>query len=190
MIKFRRILAAPLLLATFTAFAVVGLACSTDETSETSSGSSGGVERVADDARIYSLNDVMAAGAKAPKEYDVTELPGAVSAWRVIFQQKDFEVRLYPDHGIAVGQGTEWADAATGEDAVVVGNDVRWQEGARDRRQCNRAASTPHSGCNYTARYGDYIILGNMILMCEGANSEEALKSCRYFIDQMGSSSS
>jgi len=172
MIKFRRILAAPLLLATFTAFAIVGLACGTDETSV----ASGGVERVVDDARIYSLNDVMAAGAKAPKEYDVTELPGAVSAWRVIFQQKDFEVRLYPDHGIAVGQGTEWADAATGEDAVVVGDDVRWQEGARDRRQCNRD--------------GDYIILGNMILMCEGANSEEALKSCRYFIDQMGSSSS
>ena len=162
------------------AIVFAAVACGTED-SGTASGSAatqGIIQRVLDTPTVYTIDDFKAAGVKAAKAYDVTELPGAAEAWHFIFEQKEFEARFYPDHKSAIADGTEWAEIVSGEDAVVVGDGVRWDEGSKDRRQCNRAASTPHSGCNYTARYGDFIIHGNMILLCEGLSSDEALKAC------------
>ena len=170
--------AAVLWFAAVIVFAAV--ACGTDEggVASGSGGTQNIIERVLDIPTDYTIDDFKAAGVKAAKAYDVTDLPAADSAWHFIFNQKEFEVRFYPDHNSAIADGTEWADIVSGDNAVVVGDGVRWDEGSKDRRQCNRAASTPHSGCNYTARYGDFIIHGNMILLCEGKDPEEALKAC------------
>lgn len=166
---------------------VVSVACGSGEGSAANGEPRGNdiIQRVQDNGRTYTVDDLEAAGAKASKEYDVTELPGAQSAWRAFFDQITYEARFYPDHETAVDLGTGWAEIVSGPDAVVVGDNVRWQEGRNDRRQCNRAAETPHSGCNYTARYGDFVILGNLVLLCEGANSEEALEACRDLIHEM-----
>jgi hypothetical protein len=178
----RMLFLAPLMLAI--AFSV---ACGSDD-SESSVGAgadatAGPVRTVEDNGRIYTIDDIKATGAKTPRQYDVTDLPGSVDAWRVIFNQKDYEVRLYGSYSDAVSQGTIWAEGATGEDAVVVGDGVMWEEGAKDRRQCNR--SVAHSGCNYTAHYGDFVIIGNMVLMCEGPNSEEALLICGALLQKL-----
>ena len=170
--------AAILWIAAIVVFAAV--ACGTDDSGVASGNDAtqGIIQRVLDTPTVYTIDDFKGAGAKAAKAYDVTKLPGASEAWHFIFEQKEFEARFYPDHNSAIADGTEWAEIVSGEDAVVVGDGVRWDEGSKDRRQCNRAASTPHSGCNYTARYGDFIIHGNMILLCEGKNPEEALRAC------------
>ena len=157
-------------------------ACGTDD-GGAASGDQEIIPKVTATDRIYDVEDLRAAGAKASKEYDVSGLPGAISAWRALYNQKQFEARFYAGHRAAVDDGTEWADHVTGEDGVVVGDDVLLTEGASDRRRCSR--SVEHSGCNYSALYADYVILGNMILLCEGIDAEEAQLSCRALIDRL-----
>ena len=127
---------------------------------------------------IYSIDDLKNAGVKANKDYDVEELPGADEAWRVIFNRLDYEARFYPDHQTLLVDGIPYAEHVTGDDAVVIGDDVIWEEGAKDRRRCSRDADTPHSGCAYSPRYWDYVVVGNMILMCEGLESKQSIDNC------------
>lgn len=164
--------------ATITAVLVAG--CGSD------SGASGGdaaVARVVDNDRIYTVDDLKDAfGVKTVKDYDIDELPGALEAWNLIYNQLDYEARFYASHADAVAEGTLYADSVTGEDAVVTGDDVLWEEGRKDRRKCSRAAQTPHSSCSYSARYLEYVIRGNMILFCEGDESADAFKNCENLI--------
>ncbi|MDA0596156.1 MAG: hypothetical protein O2921_03215 [Chloroflexi bacterium] len=167
-----------LFVATITAVLVTG--CGSD------SGASGGgaaVARVVDNDRIYTVDDLKdALGVKTVKDYDIDELPGALEAWNLIYNQLDYEARFYASHADAVAEGTIYADSVTGEDAVVTGDDVLWEEGRKDRRKCSRAAQTPHSSCSYSARYLEYVIRGNMILFCEGDESADAFENCENLI--------
>jgi hypothetical protein len=161
--------------------AIVAVACGTD-----AAGSGGSaVSRVVASDRIYSVDDLKAAGAKTVKEYDVEDLPGAMAVWKTVFNQLDYEARFYATHEDAVAQGTSFADSVTGEDAVVTGDDILWEEGKRDRRKCSRAAETPHSSCTYSARYLEYVIRGNMILFCEGNESSDAFENCEDLMKLM-----
>ena len=176
--KSNRIFAAASILAIFVA--MVAVACGSD------SGTSGGesaVARVFDDERIYTVDDLKdALGVKVVKDYDVDELPNALEAWNAIFNQLDYEARFYASHADAVEHGALYADSVTGEDAVVTGDGVLWEEGRKDRRKCSRAAQTPHSSCSYSARYLEYVIRGNMILFCEGDESAEAFANCEKLL--------
>ncbi len=170
---------------------VIVAACGTDDGVAAAGGSASSVSArtIIDDGRSWSVDDFKSAstaGVKTSKEYDITDLPSAVAAWKLLFDRKDFEARFYPDHATAISAGTKWANSVSGDDADVVGDNVLWEVGRNDRRQCNRAAETPHSSCSYTARYGDYVIQGNMILLCEGPNSEEALKACDKILEVIG----
>lgn len=160
--------------------AMVAVACGSD------SGASGGdaaVARVVDNDRIYNVDDLKDAfGVKTVKDYDIEELPGALEAWNLIYNQLEYEARFYASHAEAVAEGTIYADSVTGEDAVVTGDDVLWEEGRKDRRKCSRAAQTPHSSCSYSARYLEYVIRGNMILFCEGDESADAFENCENLI--------
>ncbi len=136
------------------------------------------VQRIFPEARQYSVSDLNAAGMKVLNEYEVAEFPGAVTAVHGAFQQIEYEARFYASHDDAVAMGAGPAGEVSGPDAVVTGDSVKYQEGATHRRLCSRAAQTPHSGCSYSARYGDYVIKGNMVLLCEGTESEKALIAC------------
>jgi len=137
------------------------------------------IPRVVAGDRTYTIEDFRAAtGVKMVKDYDVDELPGATGAWNAIFNQLDYEVRFYGSHEDALAEGMRYADSVTGEDAVVTGDEVLWEEGRKDRRKCSRAAQTPHSSCTYSARYLEYVIRGNMILFCEGDESSDAFQNC------------
>ena len=133
----------------------------------------------------YSIDELKAAGVKANKDYDVTDLPGADAAWRIIFNQLDYEVRFYPDHQTLIDEGILYAEHVTGDDAIVIGDDIIWEEGAKDRRRCSRDADTPHSGCSYSPRYWDYIVVGNMIMMCEGLESEQSIENCDNLLAEL-----
>ena len=153
-------------------FAVLAVACGTDASS------GGAVPRVVASDRVYTIDDLTGAGVKTVKDYDVEDLPGATAVWKSVFNKLDYEARFYPTHDDAVAQGTSYADSVTGDDAVVTGDDILWDEGKRDRRKCSRAAETPHSSCTYSARYLEYVIRGNMILFCEGNESSDAFANC------------
>lgn len=133
----------------------------------------------------YTIDDLKAAGVKANKEYDVQDLPGADAAWRIIYNRLDYEVRFYPDHQTLLDEGIPYAEHVTGDDAIVIGDDIIWEEGAKDRRRCSRDADTPHSGCSYSPRYWDYIVIGNMIMMCEGLESEQSIDNCDDLLEQL-----
>jgi hypothetical protein len=158
--------------------AAFAAACGTDSGA---SGGNSGVARVIASERIYTIEEFEAlrpSGVKTVKDYDVEELPAALSATQAVYNQLAYEIRLYASHEDAVAEGVMFADSVTGEDAVVTGNEVMWEEGERDRRKCSRAAQTPHSSCSYSARYLEYVIRGNMILFCEGDESSAAFENC------------
>ena len=172
----KKIAAVALLAVIFAAFAV---ACGSD------SGASGGeaaFPKVVASDRIYTIDDLKDAGIKAVKKYDVEDLPGAEFAWRTVYNQLDYEARFYATHEDAVAQGTSFADSVTGEDAIITGDEIMWEEGSKDRRKCSRASWTPHSGCSYSPRYLEYVIRGNLILFCEGNESTDAFDNCENLL--------
>ena len=162
---------------------IIALTAACGGSSDSQSNSS--IQRVLDSDRTYTIEDIEAikpSGVKIVKKYDIDELPGATDARNVIYNQLDYEVRFYTTHADAIEQGTLYAESITGEDAVVIGDEVLWEEGGKDRRKCSRAASTPHSGCSYSARYLEYVIRGNMILFCEGDESSQAFENCNNLL--------
>lgn len=136
------------------------------------------VQRIFPSDRIYTADDLKTAGLKVMNEYNVSGLPNAVAAIHGAFNKLEYEARFYASHSDAIADGIAPAKEVSGPDAVVVGPEVKWEEGASHRRLCSRAAETPHSGCSYSARYGDFVVRGNMILLCEGPNSELAMIAC------------
>lgn len=170
--------------------ALFALGCGTDDDTGTGDTAVGGapakeVQRLFPSDRTYQSDDLVAAGMKVMNDYDVTALDHAVSAVHLALKSAEFEARFYASHQDAVTFGAAWAQDVTGPDANVTGENVKWQEGASHRRMCSRAAGNPHSGCAYSARYGDFVIAGNMILLCEGGDSETALLTCNSVLKSL-----
>mgnify|MGYP006092809731 CR=1 FL=1 len=141
-----------------------------------------------------SLTDV---GFKKVKSYKVNDLPNSDSAyfgWKQVGTEgkKDFEIRIYNSHQDAINHGTLYADEATGKDAVITKKDATWKEGIKDRR----LISTPSDGgaigaaigSKSSPKYADYIIYGNLIILCEGWDSEESFSRCSDFVINLGKS--
>ena len=47
--------------------------------------------------------------------------------------------------------------------------------GTKDARSCARTSS---NGNCHLSKYGDYVIYGNMILICQGRDSSTSLEQC------------
>ena len=135
--------------------------------------------------KTYSEEDFDHQTIKFNKKYDVAELPSAISAKRIIFEKKYVEVRLYETAGTANEEGKTYAESVTGPDGVVSGDSVMWQEKERDRRKCVPKAGRSEAGCDQVARYGGFLISGNLVLLCEGLDKAEAHDLCRKLIEQL-----
>ncbi len=158
------------------AVAVVAISCGSGSDSP-SSGST--VEKVADFDRILTIADVEAVGWKKGKTYDVEGLEGADAAYVGFWTPPglgslNYEIRVYPTHQIAVEKGTPFAEDATGEGAALSVEDSMWAEGVRDRRVIvgggSRGSQNP--------RYGNFVILGNLVILCEGRTPDHSLAQC------------
>ena len=182
----KAIVLAPLAIAMILATAI---ACGSDTSSDSPEDAATITDypfEVLNSDQTYTIDDLKAVqGVKANKEYDVTDLPAADAAWRILFNKHDYEVRFYPDQQTAIDEGAPYAEHVTGDNATVIGDDVLWEEGAKDRRRCSRNEKTPHAGCSYSSRYWDFVILGNMIMMCEGLESDQAIRNCEELIAQL-----
>ena len=143
---------------------------------------------------IFNYESLTNSGFKKSKSYKIDELPEANSAyygWKEVGTEgrKDFEIRIYDTHQDAVEFGKFFADEATGEDAIIRKSDASWKEGIKDRR----TISTPTDGGSIGAaigsksspKYGDYIIYGNLIILCEGWDSNESIARCSAFIQNL-----
>ncbi len=152
------------------------------------------IEKISNSGIILSDKEFINSGFKVNKNYDVTELPNAISAlygWKSIDGEgsKDFEIRIYKSHEDAINYGTVYADEATGEDAIIRKRDASWKEGIKDRR----TISTPTDGgsigaaigSNSSPKYGDYIIYENLIILCEGHKSKESMERCSLLIQSL-----
>ena len=156
-------------------------------------GSAAAQTQVTPSDRVYSVDDFLAVGFKKSKQYDVEGLPDAVDA-RFGFwgpnaaDRKDYELRFYASHEDAVASGTALAEEATGEDAKLLERDnPTWTEGLKQRRM---SASVPlgvvgQVGIAPSAKYADYAIFGNVVMLCEGADSGQSLERCRLLIDAL-----
>ena len=138
----------------------------------------------------FSLDDLLAAGFKKSKTYDVSELPAAVEVDYGFFgldpyNRQEYEVRFYASHEDVLNIGVEWADEGTGLEAILLANYQRWDEGLRERRIC-AANGGHHIGKCDNAKYSDYVIVGNMIMMCQGKDVNESRGNCDVLLKAMG----
>ena len=172
--------------------AVVLVACGSDgddgsvngESESDSGGSSGNTEsRIFDRAVTLAGDDLVSVGLKAGKNYDVSTLPGGVSAglffWRINNIAVQYEARFYESHSQAVELGTAPAEEGSGEDAILDEDDAVYQEGVRDRRTVFDFRGTPRP------RYGAYAIYANMVLLCEGKDDAESWDRCSQVIQAL-----
>jgi hypothetical protein len=162
------------------------LACSSDDGSD-----EGGFKKVSPSDQTYSIEDFRTVGLKTTKQYDVEGLRGGLDAhfgfWRPDGQDpQDYELRFYASHDAAVEQGTPLAEEVTGEDAVLGADDTTWSEGAKDRRA--QGGSTGSNSARFGTvypRYGDYAIIGNVVMLCQGEDSTKSLGHCSALIDAL-----
>ena len=147
------------------------------------------VAKITPSETVFSLESLTDVGFKKGKTFDVEGLTGAITAylgyWGLDpYDRKDYEARFYPSHADAVEFGTIFADERTGPDAVIKTGETMWEEGAKDARACTRSAGGDSSNCRIS-KYGDYIIYGNMILICQGRDSTTSLEQCAVLLEQI-----
>ncbi len=106
---------------------------------------------------IYTVDDLVAAGFKKSKQFEVDTLPGATDVWYGFFQQKDIEVRFYESHSAAIELGVEPAEVVIGKTA-----------GQRDYL------------IPVVNLYPAYAVAGNLIMLCE-----RELATCVALIDAL-----
>jgi hypothetical protein len=150
------------------------------------------LERIIDHAQIFTVANLETAGMKTSKQYDVSDLPGGVDAWygfiRTDSGPMDIEARFYSSHADAMALGTALADAVSGEDADIEEETTPWTEGYKDRQRmrsggtADLAAWSGQRGPNYA----DFIIYGNMVLLCQGDDPEQSIETCHELIAAMG----
>ena len=154
-------------------------------------------EQVVDKGKIYSSKDFFDAGFTEYKEYNVSKLTGATEAWYGYWgpdedSVKYYELRFYPDYSTAVSDGTLFAEDATGEDAKLRRQETMWRVGLAERKidaSCigsgSKVFTSPNCG-NRVWKYADYMIFNNVIMLCEGEDSNEAFKLCNALIELVG----
>ena len=159
-------------------------ACS--ETSDTNHEQSQQFPKITDTERLFTAEDFLSIGFKQSKEYDVAELPAAISAiygfWKPDGGESvDYEIRFYTSHDNAVTKGTFFADEVTGPDGAVSDKDVTWKEGTRDRRTSGFTSNG--GGGSLAVKYADYIIHSNIIMLCQGRDKDQSLERCESIIN-------
>ncbi len=162
-------------------------ACGSDTDVESSEPSEAIFQEVTPSERTFTFDDFTRVRFKKSTEYNVEELPEATAAYFGFWQPegmdaKEFEIRFYRSHADAVEHGTFFADEATGPDAKLFEDEATWKEGLRKRRYFHAGRVGTHGSGTVDAKFGGYVIYGNMILLCEGANAEHSLERCASLV--------
>ena len=139
----------------------------------------------------YTVDDLKAFGFKASKHYDVEGLPDGLDAWKGFwgldpYDRHDYEIRFYASHDLAVSSGKPIAIESTGEEFEASRETQTWTEGLKDRWQA-QGVTDISGGASRQSKprptYPNWAILGNMVILCDGLDSEQALIRCGELID-------
>ncbi|MBM31252.1 MAG: hypothetical protein CL764_00165 [Chloroflexi bacterium] len=152
------------------------------------------LEIISNTEKIITFEDIKSIGFKKNRTYDVSGLSGATGAWYGFWgetrsETKDYEIRIYKSHSDAVSLGKKLAEEVTGDDAIIT-KEATWKEGIKDRRQVGGGRTKGTLELQATGifpKYGNYVIYGNIILLCEG-QEEIALESCWKLINTLNGS--
>jgi hypothetical protein len=142
-------------------------------------------EKVSSTGRVIVVGEVLDSQFKDLKQYATAELPGASDAiygfMRSGSDAFDYEVRFYESHEHAVELGTSYAEEGAGPNAAISKDDARFKEGVTDRRLAygaDRGAAGP--------KYGAYMIYENLVILCQGANADQGMERCEFFVTELG----
>jgi len=107
--------------------------------------------------RTYTMDDLVAAGYKKSKQFDVDTVPHATDIWYGFFNQRDIEVRVYASHADALEHGVAPAEEAIGH-----------QAGQRDYL------------IPVVNLYPAYMVVGNLVMLCE-----RELAVCQALVEKL-----
>lgn len=147
--------------------------------------------RVSDEGRTYTFDEFTAVGFKKNKTYDVSELPAAESAYYGFwgldpYKREDYELRFYPSHADAVEHGADLVAERIGENAKLTESTATWTVGVKDARECHGLLmQSAHAATCLEAKYYDYVIVGNLILLCPGDAIDVARDNCDLLLAQL-----
>jgi hypothetical protein len=156
-------------------------ACDSNQTETT-------LKQVIDDARTFNVEDLRTAGMKTAKQYDVSDLPGGIDAWYGFIKTSsgpmDIEARFYASHSEAISLGTSLAEEVSGEDANVDKETTTWLEGLKDRTRLSSGGTADLAAWSGQRRpnYADFVIFGNIVLLCQGDDSSQSVQVCHELI--------
>lgn len=138
----------------------------------------------------YTIEDLKTFGLKANKQYDVEGLPDGLDAWKGFwgldpYERHDYEIRFYASHDLAVSSGKQMAIDATGFEFETKRDEQVWTEGVKDRWQARGVTDVSSGGSRQAPgpTYQDWAIVGNMVILCDGFDSELAIIRCASLID-------
>ena len=140
-------------------------------------------EKIVNENIVFSIDDFKKIGFKINKEYDVTDLDSAEGAWYGFWKNTlnkpiDYEVRFYPSQQLAIEKGVSYVEEVIGEDAVLKKSSSSWKEGIQDRRSRNNSSMSGSEANSVRAKYLDYFINGNVIILCSGLDLTYATENC------------
>jgi hypothetical protein len=147
----------------------------------------------------FSISNFTKIGFKISEKYDNSDLPYSYSVYRGFWKDKDadegsarfqslggsvggmrdYEIRFYENYEQAQKFGQKYADNATGENAVLTKKKSLWPTGIKNRRTSGGPDGSP------LPKYGGYVIYANFILLCEGVNLDQSLKTCSKIIQEI-----
>ena len=170
------------------AILLIAGACGSDD------GSAGqgaaGFQKVTATDHVYTIDDMLAAGFRKSSQYDIEGLPEATGAWYGFwgpdpYNRKEYEVRFYASHQDAVDHGAALADEVTGTDTLRANKDsLTWEGGKREWWiRTSVIGIIGGAGAQNTARYADFAIFGNIVMLCEGQDSSVSLEACEGLVN-------
>ena len=164
-------------------FAVLTFGCSSETGTENSENTT--LEKITNESGIYSIEDFINTGFKVVKEYDISALEDSTGAWFGFWKNDstksivlDYEIRTYPSQQLALDKGVEYVEEVIGEDAILGKSLSSWGEGIQDRRTRSGRGMSGSESNTVRAKYLDYIVFGNTIILCTGLDVTDARQNC------------
>ena len=145
------------------------------------------IDQITNFNKILNIDLFISKGFKEVKNYDISELEGAVSAhygWLKddLNNPRDYELRFYDNHKLALSS-INIIEEVIGKDAILASRDVTWKEGNSDRRVNRRGAGSGPGSAK--AKYLYYLIYENVVILCEGLDENESIKLCNSIIKKL-----
>ena len=141
------------------------------------------LEKITNEREIYAIEDFINTGFKVNKEYDVSELEDSIGVWFGFWKNNlnkslDYEIRIYPSQQLTLDKGVKYVEEVIGEDAILKKWLTSWKEGIQDRRTRSDKSYKGSSANTVRAKYLDYIVYGNSMILCTGLDLTDARQNC------------